>query len=197
MDWGRVLAGFGLVYPKKLITVLLLNSNTMWSSQTQLEKPQSSFHVKPVQCCACWVRSGCGQFLKNSEESGNSLIKFTSKIAGLIGIRSSCFICWQLSKIFITWAELCSMWGPAPSKPILVINTWKSWGECCKYYQNRRLAHLQVTVCFCVPPKAEQLHKSKGSFSTMNEQYNGLSPDNAMTELFPFFLKTSNSFRFA
>lgn len=53
MDWGGVLAGFGLVYPKKLITVLLLNSNIMWSSQTQLEKPQSSFHVKPVQCCAC------------------------------------------------------------------------------------------------------------------------------------------------
>lgn len=51
---GKSLAGFGLVYPKKLIAVLLLlNSSTTWSSQTQLEKPLSSFHAKPVQCCAC------------------------------------------------------------------------------------------------------------------------------------------------
>lgn len=50
--------------------------------------------------------------------------------------------------------------------------------------------HLQVMICLCVPPKAEQLHKSKGSFSTTNEQHNGLDPDKAMTELFPgFFLK--------
>lgn len=48
-----------------------------------------------------------------------------------------------------------------------------------------KYTHLKVTVCFCVPLKAEQLHKSKGSFSTVNEQHNGFSPDKAMAELLP------------
>lgn len=34
-------------------------------------------------------------------------------------------------------------------------------------------------------------------FIQHHEQHSGLSPDKAMRELFPFFLKTSNSFKFA